>query len=218
MFGAYAAGNAFMDAFAANRSRRDANAWISVDWDGWDFGPGDGPKSGLAEFAMAPEQGGEAFSRIVSGDLPARIVVSTGDLNGRYERYVRKTVSGSTHQRPALEQKCVAPRNDIESVIAGVWQDLFGIQQVGAFDDFFELGGHSLLATQVISRLRRAFTIDLPMASIFEAPTPAALADVVLERLLEQQGIAEPLIADVQRLSAIDIERELSRSASGVPS
>jgi acyl carrier protein len=70
----------------------------------------------------------------------------------------------------------VPPRTPAEEVIANVWTEVLGIERIGIHENFFELGGHSLLATRVISRLREAFTIDLPVRRMFEAPTVAGLA------------------------------------------
>jgi amino acid adenylation domain-containing protein len=216
-YSAYAAANAFMDAFASSRNRAGTVSWKTVDWDGWNFGLGDAVKKGLGEFAMTPAEAQDAFSRIVGRDLPTRIAVSTGDLNARRRRYLlRAPAAGLQHERPALAQSYVAPRNDIEAAIAGVWRDLFGIEQIGAFDNFFDLGGHSLLATQLASRLRRAFSIELPLASIFDSPTVAGLADLVFESLLEQEGAAGSLLDDVERLAPSESSRELSGSGTGV--
>lgn len=70
-----------------------------------------------------------------------------------------------------------APRTPVEEQVAAIWSSLLELKQIGVQDNFFELGGHSLIATQVISRLRDAFQVDLPLHSLFEAPTVASLAD-----------------------------------------
>ncbi len=69
-----------------------------------------------------------------------------------------------------------APRTPIEGILAGIWEEALGLGQVGASDRFFDLGGHSLLATQVLSRVRDAFQVELPLRDMFEAPTLADLA------------------------------------------
>src|SRR4029077_10582712 len=67
----------------------------------------------------------------------------------------------------------VAPKNQTEEAVAAIWAEVLRRERVSADDNFFDLGGHSLLATQVISRLRRALNIELPLRTLFEAPTVA---------------------------------------------
>jgi amino acid adenylation domain-containing protein len=78
-----------------------------------------------------------------------------------------------------LEDKFVAPSTPTEELLAAIWAKVLGLQQVGINDNFFELGGHSLLATQIISRIREAFSIELPLRHLFESPTIASLSKVI---------------------------------------
>ena len=71
----------------------------------------------------------------------------------------------------------VASRTPTEELVTQIWAQVLGVERVGIHDDFFHLGGHSLLATQVVSRLREAFQVDLPLRGIFELPTVAGLAE-----------------------------------------
>ena len=63
--------------------------------------------------------------------------------------------------------------------IARIWQDAFGIDEVGINDSFTQLGGHSLLAIKIVSELRKAFQIDLPIKALFDAPTVAELSSYI---------------------------------------
>ncbi len=81
----------------------------------------------------------------------------------------------------------VAPRTAVEEVVAGCWREVLGLDQVSVEDDFFALGGHSLMATQAISRVSRAFGVQVPLRQLFEAPTIALLA-----RYLEDHAPAAP--------------------------
>jgi acyl transferase domain-containing protein len=83
------------------------------------------------------------------------------------------------HPRPNLQNDYVAARNENETAIVDIWQELFGIAPIGVYDNFFELGGHSLLGTQVVSRVRTTLQVDVPVRVLFEGPTIADLAMAV---------------------------------------
>jgi amino acid adenylation domain-containing protein len=72
-----------------------------------------------------------------------------------------------------------APRDPAEELMAAIWSEVLGVRRVGIHDDFFELGGHSLLATQVMSRVREAFGVEVPLRLLFDGPTVAELARAV---------------------------------------
>ena len=72
-----------------------------------------------------------------------------------------------------------AARSSTEAVVVSVWEAVLGRSQVGIHDDFFALGGHSLAAAQIAARLHDALDVDIPVAAVFESPTPAELAAVV---------------------------------------
>ncbi|MBN3950378.1 MAG: amino acid adenylation domain-containing protein [Nostoc sp. NMS7] len=101
--------------------------------------------------------------------------------------------------RPDVEAEYVAPRTIVEEALAGIWSEVLKIEQVGIHDNFFELGGHSLLATQVISRLRQSFQVELPLRSLFEAPTVASLAESLEKLGRLKQGIQDLPILPVLR-------------------
>ncbi|MEV7097596.1 amino acid adenylation domain-containing protein [Amycolatopsis sp. NPDC051045] len=72
-----------------------------------------------------------------------------------------------------------APRTPVEQLLCEMFADVLGVPQAGPDDDFFALGGHSLLATRLIQRIRAAVGAEVPVRAVFDAPTPAALADLV---------------------------------------
>jgi len=70
----------------------------------------------------------------------------------------------------------VAPTNEIERVVSGVWQTLFGVERISLDDNFFELGGHSLLLVRAHAQLREKLRPDLPIVALLQFPTVRALA------------------------------------------
>jgi len=73
----------------------------------------------------------------------------------------------------------VAPRNDIETALCSMWQQLLATESLGVHDNFFDVGGHSLLATQLITRIRDQFQLELPLKTLFEMPTISGLAELI---------------------------------------
>nr|WP_248782585.1 non-ribosomal peptide synthetase [Kitasatospora setae] len=90
-----------------------------------------------------------------------------------------------------------APRTAREELVCGLFADLLGRPSVGADEDFFALGGHSLLATRLAARLRAALDVDAEVRTVFEHPTPAALAAA-----LDGAGASRPALVRAQRRPA----------------
>jgi len=76
----------------------------------------------------------------------------------------------------------VAPADEIEQRVADAWQKIFWIEEVGTRDDFFDLGGHSLMVPELLTELREVLDVDLPVATVFQHPTVADLAEVIRQR------------------------------------
>jgi acyl-coenzyme A synthetase/AMP-(fatty) acid ligase len=87
------------------------------------------------------------------------------------------------------------PQTPLEIELAGLWAEILGVEHIGVDDDFFALGGHSLLGTQLVTRIRRAFQVDFPLAALFDAP-----------KLADQALLIEDLIlTEIEQLSEADI-------------
>ena len=86
----------------------------------------------------------------------------------------------------------LAPRNGTEELVASIWAAVLRTDRFGIRDQFFDLGGHSLLATQVVSRVREAFGVELPISALFEDPTVAGLAERIQVLRTRASGEAPP--------------------------
>ncbi|HEY4746739.1 MAG TPA: condensation domain-containing protein, partial [Steroidobacteraceae bacterium] len=102
-------------------------------------------------------------------------------------------------QQPATAY--TPPRTATEKLLAGLWAETFGLARVSIHDNFFELGGHSLLVTHLISKIRAAFDVELPLGTLFEVSTIAGLA----ERLDQAQAAARPALRPVPRPEVIPL-------------
>ena len=195
---AYTAANLFMDTFAAQQNRFNNSRWISVNWDGWLFDEEQGAGRTLLELTMTPEEGVSAFERVMSVEGQDQVIISTANLDARIDRWIKRpevTIDGtaddptqevtqkstSAFPRPKLGTAYVAPQDEIEETLAQTWQTVLGIEKIGIHDDFFELGGHSLLATQLVTRIRDAYQVQLPLRRLFDTPTVAGLAVIIRE-------------------------------------
>jgi hypothetical protein len=102
----------------------------------------------------------------------------------------------------------VAPRNPLETILAGLFAELLGISRVGVNDNFFQAGGHSLLAMRLVSHVRAALGASLPVRAIFMSPTVAELAPHIEQALTNQ----------IEAMTAEEIEAALADAAASIPS
>jgi len=117
----------------------------------------------------------------------------------------RRALPAPDQARPDLGEVYAAPRTPIEETVATIWAEVFKLERVGIHDNFFNLGGHSLFATQVMSRVRKVFQLDLPLRSLFEAPTVAGLAAIIVQRQIEQ-AVASDTAAVLKELEELSDE------------
>ena len=101
-------------------------------------------------------------------------------------------------------------------MLAEIWKEVLGVSRVGVYDNFFRLGGHSLLGTVVVSRAHATFGVELPLLSIFEAPTVAELAETIELQLIEQSDAEQmtELIEGLEHLSEEEIKALLTAEGS----
>jgi amino acid adenylation domain-containing protein len=110
----------------------------------------------------------------------------------------------------------VAPRTPVEKVIANIWAEVLNLDKIGIDDNFFELGGHSLLATLVISRVSKAFQVEISLRALFEHPTVADLALKIGE--IQETGVGPEemtsVLAELESLSDEEAQLLLARENS----
>ncbi len=139
--------------------------------------------------------------RFMQEQLPEYMIPSTLVLlnelpympNGKVDR---NALPPPHSYRPVLSNLFIPPRTPIEEVLGQIWQEVLGVERISIRDDFFQQGGHSLLAVQVVSRIREALHVELPLRSIFSASKLEELA------LL----IEEILVAEAETLSESDLQ------------
>jgi acyl transferase domain-containing protein/thioesterase domain-containing protein len=143
---------------------------------------------------ILPEEGMELFDRILSQTGLSQIIASSVDIHlwqAQVELMAKPfeesssadNGSGPKFSRPSLQTDFAAPSNEEERFLAEVWQELLGVERVGTHDDFFELGGQSLIAVRLFNRIKKHYKLEFGLAVLFEAPTIAACAAMIRERL-----------------------------------
>jgi len=107
----------------------------------------------------------------------------------------------------------VLPRTPLEAVLAGIWAEVLDVESISVNETFFNLGGHSLRATQVVSRVNQVFRIDLPVRTLFEAPTLAELASHMIANEA-RPGVVEKtaeILQRIKRMSSDDMRQALEQ-------
>jgi acyl transferase domain-containing protein len=207
-FAPYASANAFLDALAASRERTTGTRWLAIGFDGWRFGENTAG-SALADMAMLPAEGIDAFYRALSVPAVPRMLVCTTDLNSR-----RLTPEPHTVDAPHAGGESfggtmadgAGPKNATERAIHAVWRAMFGLEAIGRDDDFFQLGGHSLLALRLSARLSNELRVTISAAMVMEHGTVAKLAAMADElRDFRSEVETEALLGMVENLSEEEV-------------
>lgn len=213
----YSATSLLMDNFAYQHNQKNPATWMSINWDIWQLETEHQERfasTRLLEFAIQPQECINVLERILLWSQYHQIVVSTGNLQSRIDQWINQAAAqdksanqlvnlSSRHSRPNLKNAYVAPSNDVEYKLVDIFQELLGIEPIGIHDNFFALGGDSLTGTVLISQVRKHFQVELPVRSLFEAPTIAELALVIEEILIEE---IEQLSGDWDQENTLNIQ------------
>ncbi|MBD2360527.1 amino acid adenylation domain-containing protein [Anabaena minutissima FACHB-250] len=129
--------------------------------------------------------------------------------NGKVDR---KALPAPEQVRPELAANYVAPRTEVEQVVAEIWAEVLKLEKVGIYDNFFDLGGHSLLLTQVTSRLYQTFGVELSLRQLFATPTIADLAVIIAQKQVEQADseLLEQMLAELEQMPEDEISSVIS--------
>jgi phthiocerol/phenolphthiocerol synthesis type-I polyketide synthase E len=197
--GAYAAANTFQNYFADYCRKVLKLPAVAIGFDAWQ-------EAGMAAEMVLPDgfeavkedrlrtamntfEGIEVIRRVLTNWRDAQILTTTVNIEKLLGRKTPDFAHEESHDTPL-------PSHDVElAAILEIWRELLGAETITPSDNFFEIGGHSLMGTMVAARLRERFGVVLTLRTLFEAPTPQALAEVV--RAARSEAWAEPILMTV---------------------
>jgi acyl transferase domain-containing protein/acyl carrier protein len=208
-FANYAASNCVMDSLAHSLSVTSDIPLICVNWDGWGFPELEAQQEGdkhdssfqsVSRYDFSEEEGMILFQRIIdlfdskllTMSSSPQVIISTGELMGRYQKYVCEVVShkkANQTKRPKLtlpkhdgvsaKKEYQAPASEIEKTMVGIWQQLLGIAHISVKDSFFDLGGDSLTIVELTRLINAELNTKLATADLFAYSSIAALCDFI---------------------------------------
>jgi len=124
------------------------------------------------------------FARLANYKVPTQVVIVDEIPKGATGKQQRIGLAEKLASK--LRPEFVAPGNPAEEALAKLWGEVLGIERVGIYDNFFALGGDSLRATQLVSRVRAAFGVELPLTTTFREPTIADQVPLIKDLLLSE--------------------------------
>jgi natural product biosynthesis luciferase-like monooxygenase protein len=136
--------------------------------------------------------------------------------NGKLDR---RRLPAAEPARPDMKKTFAAPATPIEQALGVIWREILGLDKVGTTDSFFDLGGHSLLATQLVSQLREVFQMEVPLRTIFEAPTIGQLARQMQTRE-PRPGLVEKaarIFNQLEQMTPDEVEQALAGQLTAAP-
>jgi phthiocerol/phenolphthiocerol synthesis type-I polyketide synthase E len=165
-FGAYAAANTFLDHVGNMDRPSGACQWMAINWDGWitpDMSS-QGESGWTDPYGLQTQDALQALMRVIGFSTAPQLAVSATDLNERVATWVRQrrkqsNANGSGIETGSLAVGKIAPRNELERTIGGIWKEVLGVESVGVQDQFLDLGGDSLIGLRVLVRLQELFKV-----------------------------------------------------------
>ena len=201
-YAAYAAANAYLDAYVQARRQQGRTQWVTVNWDAWHPIGGELPRTSLlARLAMTPSEGICAFDVLMRCRHLDQVFISTADLAARVLEHneaatssaLRPAGSASADAAPASTGETVDDGlSPTERVVIAIWQDVLGIGGIQPYDSFLDLGGSSLTAIQVIGRIQEQTGIRVTIEE-FIFQTASQLAGLVDSRGGHAPGATAPI-------------------------
>ncbi len=219
-FASYSAVNNFIDAFVTMKAKKNYIKWISLNWDAWNFNSSN-------EKGITPLQGNEILDTVIRKDSPNQIVISIDDIHESIDKWLlhanneedelEENTDKLLHERPDLDVEYIEPSTELENKIFEEWQKLLGIEKIGINDNFFDLGGDSLIGTQLVSRMRKTFSVDIPLVAIFENATIKGIADLIEKNSTDKNETDEiaSLLNELENLSEEEVQKKLNDKNKG---
>ena len=132
--------------------------------------------------------------------------------NGKVDR---RALPASTRERPDLSVPYSEATSAIERTVAEIWQEALYVDPIGLHDNFLDLGGHSLSAMRILSAVNEIFGVELPLQVLFDAPTVAKIAPVIVEQQGQHAGndTLESLLSEIEAMSEDDAELQIGLKA-----
>jgi thioesterase domain-containing protein/NAD(P)-dependent dehydrogenase (short-subunit alcohol dehydrogenase family)/acyl carrier protein len=157
------------------------------------------PSEAALREGMTPAEGLDALDRLMGVEFSPQVAACTLPLQAWVQRLDAEALAsrarasdtdatGPVFTRPSVSATFAPPRDDVERELASMWKSLLGVAEVGVNDDFFELGGQSLVAVRLFQRIGKKYGVELPLATLFQAPTIAECAGL----LRATMGLAHP--------------------------
>lgn len=125
----------------------------------------------------------------------------------------RNALPAPDQQRLGPVRDYIAPRTPTEAKLVMIWAEVLKVESPDIYDNFFDLGGHSLAAARVITRVVQTFQLDLPVKALFEAPTIAQMAEVIMANTVNRAGDAElaQMLREIEAMTEEEAQRGMDK-------